>query len=61
MKVMRCQESQAWWLTPVIPATKEAEIRRTAVSDQPKQKTSKTPPQPISQVPVMPVTSEAYR
>jgi hypothetical protein len=24
-----------WWLTPVIPATWEAEIRRTAVQSQP--------------------------
>jgi hypothetical protein len=24
-----------WWLTPVIPATQEAEIRRNAVQSQP--------------------------
>jgi hypothetical protein len=26
-----------WWLTPVIPATQEAEIRRIVVQSQPRQ------------------------
>jgi hypothetical protein len=26
-----------WWVTPVIPATQEAEIRRIAVQSQPRQ------------------------
>jgi hypothetical protein len=26
-----------WWLTPVIPATQEAEIRRIEVQSQPRQ------------------------
>jgi hypothetical protein len=30
-------KSGALWLTPVIPATQEAEIRRTAVQSQPGQ------------------------
>jgi hypothetical protein len=27
-------EARCWWLTPVIPATQEAEIRRMAVQSQ---------------------------
>jgi hypothetical protein len=29
---------QAWWFTPVIPATPEEEIKRTKVPGQPKKK-----------------------
>jgi hypothetical protein len=28
------QENQVWWLTSVIPATQEAEVRRIAVRSQ---------------------------
>jgi hypothetical protein len=34
--------SRALWLTPVVPATQEAEIRRIAVQSQPGQKEHKT-------------------
>jgi hypothetical protein len=38
-KYVRCitqgfNDDQCWWLTPVIPATKEAEIRRIEVQSQ---------------------------
>jgi hypothetical protein len=39
---------QAWWLTPVIPDTQEAEIRRIIVQDQPRIKVIETPSQLIS-------------
>jgi hypothetical protein len=35
---------RAQWLTPVIPATQEVEIRRIAVQGQSKQKVRDTPP-----------------
>jgi hypothetical protein len=38
-----------WWLTPIIPATQEAEIRRITVRNQPGQKVSEIPFQSISQ------------
>jgi hypothetical protein len=38
-----------WWLTPVILATWEAEIRRIAVRGQTRQKVQETPYQPIAQ------------
>jgi hypothetical protein len=38
---------QMWWLTPIILATQEAEIRTIAVGGQPGQKVCKTPSQPI--------------
>jgi hypothetical protein len=41
--------SWAWQLTSVIPATWETEIRRFTVPGQPRQKVSKTSPQPINQ------------
>jgi hypothetical protein len=31
MKLLQNRESQRWWLTPVILAMQEAEIRRIAV------------------------------
>jgi hypothetical protein len=31
------QVSQCWWLTPVIPPTQEAKIRRIEVQSQPRQ------------------------
>jgi hypothetical protein len=31
-----------WWLTPVIPPTQEAEVRRIAVQSQPRQTVHKT-------------------
>jgi hypothetical protein len=34
--------SWVWWHVPVTPATWEAEIRRTAVPDQPEQKVQET-------------------
>jgi hypothetical protein len=34
--------AQQWWLTPVIPATQEAEIRRITVQSQPRQIVHKT-------------------
>jgi hypothetical protein len=39
--------NQVWWHTPVIPATWAAEIGRTEVQAQLRQKVSKTPSQPI--------------
>jgi hypothetical protein len=36
------------WLTPVIPATQEFEIRRTVTQGQPRQKVSKSLSQPVS-------------
>jgi hypothetical protein len=44
------KSSHTWWLTPVILATEEAEVRRIAVQGRPRQKFSKTSPQSISQV-----------
>jgi hypothetical protein len=41
------KESQRWWLTPVIPATQEAEIRRTVVQSQPRQIVCETQSQKI--------------
>jgi hypothetical protein len=40
--------SQAQWLTPVIPAIQEIEIRRLTVQSQPQQKVSKTITEPIA-------------
>jgi hypothetical protein len=37
------KRSQVWWLRPVIPATWEAEIRRTKVQGQIRQKVSEIP------------------
>jgi hypothetical protein len=34
---MKIQEAGCWWLTPVILATQEAGIRKTAVQSQPRQ------------------------
>jgi hypothetical protein len=34
VKVKIIDLSQVWWLTPVIPGTQEAEIRRISVSGQ---------------------------
>jgi hypothetical protein len=38
-KILRScvKNTRCWWLTPVIPATQEAEIRRIAVQSQPGQ------------------------
>jgi hypothetical protein len=36
------KEKPGWWLTPVIPATQEAEIRRMMVPSQPSQIVHKT-------------------
>jgi hypothetical protein len=36
------------WLTPVIPATQEVDIRRIIVKTHPGQKASETPSQPIN-------------
>jgi hypothetical protein len=33
----RPARTRYWWLTPVIPATQEAEIRRTVILSQPRQ------------------------
>jgi hypothetical protein len=33
-----------WWLTPVVPTTKEAKIGRIAVQVQPRQKVGKARP-----------------
>jgi hypothetical protein len=41
-------EVGCWWLTPVILATWEAEIRRMLVPGQPRQKVKEIPSQPIS-------------
>jgi hypothetical protein len=41
------KEARRQWLTPVILATWEAEIRRIMVRGQPRQKVGKTPSQPI--------------
>jgi hypothetical protein len=35
--IRKCGISRCWWLTPVIPATQEAEIRSIAVGSQPRQ------------------------
>jgi hypothetical protein len=43
-EVKTWEAGQAWWLTPVIPATQEAEIRRIMVQSQPTQKISVIPP-----------------
>jgi hypothetical protein len=42
--------SQVQWLTPLIPATREAEIGRIMVPGQPEKKVSETPSQPTGQV-----------
>jgi hypothetical protein len=39
-----CMYVRCWWLTPVIPCTWEAEIRRITVSGQPGQIVHKIPP-----------------
>jgi hypothetical protein len=36
-------EGQAWWLTSVIPATPEAEVRRIMIQDKPREKVSEAP------------------
>jgi hypothetical protein len=37
------EEARCWWLTPVIPATWEAEIRRIEVQDQPRKIAQESP------------------
>jgi hypothetical protein len=39
----KTQKTRHWWLTSVIPATWEADIRRIEVQGQPGQKVFKTP------------------
>jgi hypothetical protein len=36
--VIKTEPSQVLWLTPVIPATQDAEIRKISVQGQPRQK-----------------------
>jgi hypothetical protein len=44
---LKNQVSQAWWLTPVILATQEAEIRRLLIQVTPGKKFTRPPSQPI--------------
>jgi hypothetical protein len=49
MFLQKSNLSWAWWFTPAIPATWEAENRRIMVPGQPRQKVSEIPSQPMSQ------------
>jgi hypothetical protein len=47
-QVQKSDGKVAWWLTPVIPDTQEAEIVRIMAPGQPWPKVSETPSQPIA-------------